>query len=244
LSNRGKIGRIIALLVVGGLVILGGWLIGRQKDSQSPGNQDDSVENIPGLSTIAPTTAVSDESAEPASQPGLTPAPGEPTQATVELLQSEDTAVPANNDRTIFGSTPNPSVGLGDSTPEPSQEITIINPSPTPNLTPGIVGPPPTPAGRLAPDTTADPLQFQKIRIFMAEDTGRFNGQANMKNSGNTFLNGLRVSWQILGQSGQILDQGEIFWPNLAPGETTTVPLEGTAAYDDSWVRVEFSYSP
>ena len=44
----------------------------------------------------------------------------------------------------------------------------------------------------------------------------------------------------ILGPNGVELDRGVSRWPNLAPGETATIELDGSRAYSDAWVRVRF----
>jgi len=124
----------------------------------------------------------------------------------------------------------------------PTSEPAIVLPSPTPNPTRGVIAPPPTPAGRLAPDTSSGPLQFQQIRIFADAATGNFSGRANVTNTGQIFLNGIVISWRILDSAGQPIDQGQASWPNLAPGETATLPLNGSAPYLDTWARVEFAY--
>ena len=125
-------------------------------------------------------------------------------------------------------------------TATPPAIITVL----TPNPTEGVVGPLPPPPGREAPDTMAGPLQFQRIRIFKDPETNAFAGRANMKNTGAAFLNGLLISWQILGEADQVFDEGELTWPNLAPGETATISFTGTETFVDGWVRVEFHYSP
>jgi hypothetical protein len=108
-------------------------------------------------------------------------------------------------------------------------------------LTEGLIGELQTPTGRLAPDVIANPLQFSNIRIFRNNDSGTFSVQANMKNLGTTFLNNLVLSWRILDSSGQVLDQGQFTWPNLAPNETVTTTFAGTAVFLDTWSRMEFT---
>ena len=67
-----------------------------------------------------------------------------------------------------------------------------------------------------------------------------FAGHANVTNKGAAYLNGLRIAWRILGPNGVELDRGVSRWPNLAPGETATIELDGSRAYSDAWVRVRF----
>jgi len=123
-----------------------------------------------------------------------------------------------------------------------TSEPEIVFPSPTLNPTIGVIGPPPTPAGRLAPDSSSGQLRFQQIRIFADAATGNFSGRTNVTNTGQTFLNQIVISWRIVDSAGQPIDQGQTSWPNLAPGETATVPLNGTAPYLDAWARVEITY--
>ena len=146
-----------------------------------------------------------------------------------------------------------PTVAQGQATaPAPeattSQPIPAASPSrpvsPTPNPTEGFIGDPPAPPGRLAPEVTAAPLQFREVRVFRDSATGVFSGRANVTNSGKTFLNQLVISWRIVDAAGQVLDRGQTEWPNLAPGETATLPLNGSAAFVDAWTRVEFDYRP
>jgi hypothetical protein len=126
----------------------------------------------------------------------------------------------------------------------PSGSLPVSMAALTPNPTEGLVGTLPAPPGREAPETITGPLQFQRIRIFSEPETSTFAGRANMKNMGNTFLNGLVISWTILGEADQVFAEGELTWPNLAPGETATIQFKGTEAFVDSWVRIEFDYSP
>src|SRR6266540_1928005 len=123
-----------------------------------------------------------------------------------------------------------------------TSEPAIVLPSPTLNPTAGVIGPSPTPPGRLAPDSSSGPLRFQQIRIFGDAATGNFSGRTNVTNTSQAFLNGIVISWRILDSAGQPIDQGQISWPNLAPGETATVPLNGSMPYLDTWARVEFAY--
>jgi hypothetical protein len=67
---------------------------------------------------------------------------------------------------------------------------------------------------------------------------------ANVTNTGEQFLNGLAFTWRVVDGSGAELDGGVVTWPTLAPGETATTPLTGSAQYVDTWIRVEFSYPP
>jgi hypothetical protein len=154
-----------------------------------------------------------------------------------------------------FSDTPGspPAVAPGQatvSTPEAttSRLVPAASPSspigPTPNPTEGVIGDPPTPPGRLAPEVLADPLLIREIRVFKDPGTGLFSGRANVTNAGKTFLNRLAISWRIVDATGQVLDRGQIEWPNLAPGETATLPLNGSAAFADAWARVEFDYRP
>jgi hypothetical protein len=102
----------------------------------------------------------------------------------------------------------------------------------------------PTPAGRQAPDVTIDKLKFTQVWVYPDAETERFTGRANMTNTGNTFLNGLIIEWKILGDGGSLLDQGQVTWPNLAPGETSTISFTGDKAYADTWTSVAFKLLP
>jgi hypothetical protein len=139
---------------------------------------------------------------------------------------------------------PDDSPGRTATTGASPDDLTVTLPSlsiSTSDLTEGLIGELKTPTGRLAPDVLADPLQFSNIRIFRHNDSGLFSVQANMKNLGTTFLNNLLLSWRILDGSGQVLDQGQFTWPNLAPNETVTFAFDGTAAFLDTWSRIEFT---
>lgn len=98
---------------------------------------------------------------------------------------------------------------------------------------------PSPPATRTAPPARADVLRFDRIVVLEGSD-GDFAGRANVTNAGAAYLNGLRIAWRILGQNGVELDRGVSRWPNLAPGETATIELDGSRAYSDAWVRVRF----
>jgi hypothetical protein len=102
----------------------------------------------------------------------------------------------------------------------------------------------PTPAGRQASDVTVDMLKFTQVWVYPAVETERFAGRANVTNTGNTFLNGLTIEWKILGDGGSLLEQGQVTWPNLAPGETATISFTGVMAYADTWTSVAFKLLP
>ena len=139
---------------------------------------------------------------------------------------------------------PDSSPGIASNTNTSPGDLTATLPSlsiSTSDLTEGLIGKLQTPTGRLAPDVVADPLQFSNIRVFRNNDSGVFSVQANMKNLGTTFLNNLVLSWRILDSSGQVLDQGQFTWPNLAPSETVTITFEGTTVFSDTWSRIEFT---
>jgi len=130
--------------------------------------------------------------------------------------------------------------------PPPTQTRQTTRTSTTPTQTeppittktePGIAPSPPAP--RTAPPSRAGALRFDRIVVLEGSD-GRFAGHANMTNQGAAYLNGLRIAWRILGPNGVELDRGVSRWPNLAPGETATIELDGSRAYSDAWVRVRF----
>lgn len=140
---------------------------------------------------------------------------------------------------------PNDSLGLTAATDTSPNNLLVITSSvdlSTSDLTKGLIGELSTPPGRFAPDVLADPLQFSNIRIYKNNEIGVFSGQANVKNLGTTFLNNLVLSWKILDSAGQVLDQGQVTWPNLAPAETATIQFVGQAVFVDTWQRVQFVY--
>ena len=187
------------------------------------------------LATATPRPALA---AEPTVPPPAATAPSEGATSVVAQPNAEVTSSP------VAESSSSPVPTLTPQPPPTAQPVEpqAVLPSPTPNPTAGIVGPSPTEAGRLAPDTSAGPLRFGQIRIFADATTGKFAGRANITNTGQTFLNGIVVSWRILDSAGQLIDQGQSSWPSLAPGETATIPLNGSAPFVDTWARVEFAY--
>jgi hypothetical protein len=129
-------------------------------------------------------------------------------------------------------------------TPTPTRQTTRTSTTPTqsePPITtktePGVA--PSSPAPRTAPASRAGALRFDRVVVLEGSD-GRFAGHANMTNEGRAYLNGLRIAWRILGPNGVELDRGVSRWPNLAPGETATIELDGSRVYSDAWVRVRF----
>lgn len=149
-------------------------------------------------------------------------------------------------DETPVPSSPQPNLTVAFTptitTSNPTVAYTPINV--TSNPTEAVIGELPTPPGRSAMDILVFPLQFSNIRIFANPESGNFAGSANVKNMGNTFLNKLVISWEILNSVDQVLDQGQITWPNLAPTETATVVFNGTIVFTDTWTKIEFSYQP
>ena len=130
--------------------------------------------------------------------------------------------------------------------PSPTQTRQTTRTSTTPTQTeprvttetePGVASS--LPAPRAAPPSRAGTLRFDRVVVFEGSDTA-FAGRANMTNRGAAYLNGLRITWRILGPNGVELDRGVSLWPNLAPGETATIELDGSRAYSDAWVRVRF----
>ena len=205
------------------------------------------IAQLPSPSAIAltaqePTAPLATATPRPAlaAEPTVPPptAPSEGATSVVAQPNAEVTSSP------VAESSPSPGPTLTPQPPPTAQPVEppAVLPSPTPNPTAGIVGPSPTEAGRLAPDTSAGPLQFGQIRIFADATTGKFAGRANVTNTGQTFLNGIVLSWRILDSAGQLIDQGQSSWPSLAPGETATLPLNGSAPFVDTWARVEFAY--
>ena len=140
----------------------------------------------------------------------------------------------------VPGNSPGTTSATGTSPDDLSATLPSLSIS-TSDLTEGLIGELQTPTGRLAPDVLADPLQFNNIRIFRNNDSGVFSVQANMKNLGTTFLNNLVLSWRILDRSGQILDQGQFNWSNLAPNETAAITFDGSAVFLDTWSQMEFT---
>ena len=118
-----------------------------------------------------------------------------------------------------------------------STTSTQTEPPVTTQTEPGVA--PSLPPPRTAPPSRAGALRFDRIAVFEGSD-GAFAGRANVTNRGTTYLNGLRIAWRILGPNGVELDRGVSRWPNLAPGETATIELDGSRAYSDAWVRVRF----
>ncbi len=130
--------------------------------------------------------------------------------------------------------------------PPPTQMQPTTRTSTTPTQTgprvttqtePGVA--PSQPAPRTAPPSRTGALRFDRIVVLEGTD-GTFAGRANVTNEGAAYLNGLRIAWRILGPNGVELDRGVSRWPNLAPGETATIELDGSRAYSDAWVRVRF----
>ena len=130
--------------------------------------------------------------------------------------------------------------------PPPTQTRQTTRTSTTPTQTeppittktePGVAPSPPAP--RTAPPSRAGALRFDRIVVLEGSD-GRFAGHANVTNHGAPYLTGLRIGWRTLGPTGAELDGGASGWPNLAPGETATIVLDGSRAYSDAWVRVRF----
>lgn len=152
-----------------------------------------------------------------------------------ELRASSHSSTP---DEVLIGGTPPPESAT------PPKNPTQLAPVATPNPTEGLIAPPMTPTGHQALDSSAGPLLFQQVWVFENPETSAFSGRANMTNSGQTFLNNPVVSWKIMDEAGQVLDQGEMTWPNLAPNETATIPFDGSKPYVNNWERVEFGFTP
>lgn len=232
MKTKVALGTLVAIIVIGALLLLNSNT--RPAADPSPTPEEVRLSTMPSVAqpknpTI--TTAMT-------LPPPLTSNPSSPSPAKVPPAMTQE-ASPTTNAPQQPSSTPELN------TPQPGPTATSVTPAaPTPQLTEGIVGEPPTPAGRLAPDAAATPLQIQQIRIFPNTATGTFSGRANLTNTGPQFLNGLIVSWQILDGANQVLDHGQFSWPNLAPGETATVSFDGSATFVDSWVRVNFEFTP
>jgi hypothetical protein len=118
-----------------------------------------------------------------------------------------------------------------------STTSTQTEPRVTTETEPGVAPSPPAP--RTAPPSRAGVLRFDRVVVLEGSD-GKFAGHANMTNEGAAYLNGLQIAWRILGPNGVELDRSVSRWPNLAPGETATIELDGSRVYSDAWVRVRF----
>ncbi len=152
---------------------------------------------------------------------------------------SEDGADTASTPATTTGSSitaPTTTSALPPRQPTATTE-TRTEPRVTTTTEPGLA--PSLPAPRAAPPVRAGTLRFDRIVVFEGPE-GRFAGRANVRNAGRDYLNGLRVAWRILGANGIEFDRGVSRWPNLAPGETATIELDGSRDYSDAWVRVRF----
>jgi hypothetical protein len=242
--------------MLAGLIFGLGWLSWRQSGrlplSPSSSPVDLSVPDgsaTPGaLLTVAIEELPNVELPAETPLPERTPPSGEPPALTVEAAPEEpaSTAAPPGVTTPVTApdlsnpSATEPAVTSAPVTASPGPLTT----GPTPNPTEGVVGASPTPPGRLAPEVVVGPLRIWQIRIFSSAETGLFSGRANITNGGDAFLNQLVISWRILDTAGQVLDQGEISWPNLAPGETSTMALPGSAPFVADWDRIEFAYSP
>ena len=222
----------LAYVILLGLILVGGLLFlirSRNRTPVIPVVPKGAESNSPVLEQTAPTNTakVTQEVESTSSQSSAT----------------EKIAIPGTATGTItaFTITPTLKPGTSQQTPTPTTPILLITPTMTPIE--GLVGKSPTPPGRLSPDYLAEPLKFTQIRIFM-NDAGVFSGLANVSNTGETFLNALVIKWRIMDKSGNILDQGQLSWPNLAPGETATVSFVGTNPYNDLWEKVTFEFKP
>jgi hypothetical protein len=96
------------------------------------------------------------------------------------------------------------------------------------------------PGARSAPSSGSGPLRFTRVQVRPGPG-GRFAGQANVTNTGATYLNDRRVRWRILGRRGVGLDRAVADLPSLAPGATTTISLTGSRRFRGSWRAVRFS---
>jgi hypothetical protein len=193
-----------------------------------------------GQRTYNPPSTVESDSTEESSQ-----VDGESTSV---IGPHSDVTSSIHSDLTRMPSVtpvPNDLQGVASATGTAPNNLIVTTPSPvisTSDLTEGLIGDQSTPPGRLAPDVLTDALQFSNIRIYENKDSGVFSGQANVKNLGTTFLNQLVLSWKILDSTGQVLDQGQVTWPNLAPNETATITFVGKAVFLERWNRIEFAY--
>jgi len=115
------------------------------------------------------------------------------------------------------------------------QTPTAMEPGTTPQ-------PPAPPAARSAPPQRVRALRFADVKVFPAGN-GTFAGEAAMTNTGSSRLDALIVSWKILDAAGHTLDQGQLDWPSLEPGETAAIDLTGTVPYNDAWQTVRFEYA-
>jgi hypothetical protein len=234
----------IAIVSLIGIAFIGGLLYWRQGRSAAnqPTATDSTATAVAKPSTLLPTATVGPTTAAATlTSPSTATVPSDSSTGVVALSTIEATSSPEIEPISSLSPTLAPA---NTQPPAATQAIepAIVLPSPTLNPTRGVIGPPPTPPGRLAPDTSSGQLQFQQIRIFADAATGNFSGRANVTNTSQTFLNGIVISWRILDSAGQSIDQGQTSWPNLAPGETASIPLNGSAPYLDTWARVEFAY--
>ena len=220
--------RLKKLIIVAiGILIVGGWLLLGQRTYSPP-------------STVEEASPTEYSNTQESNQANRKPTSASaPNSYVTSSINSEFTSMPSVTQAL------NDSPGKNAATGTSPDELFVITSSPsinTSDLTEGLIGDQSTPPGRLAPDVLVDPLQFTNIRIYKATDVGVFAGQANIKNVGTAFLNQLVLSWRILDSATQVLDQGEFTWPNLAPGETTTITFIGKAAFLETWNRIEFTY--
>ena len=215
----------LATVIVLGLVVLGGLFLLKSWNSK------------PAMPSV--TNGTGEQSAP--SAPAQATQQDKPDSPESSTTGTDATPGAASGTATALATTPNPRPGTPQQTPAPTTPNLLITQTMLP--TEGVVGKLPTPPGRLAPDFIAAPLRFDKIRIFM-NDSSLYSGIANITNTGETFLNSFVIKWQIIDKSGSIFDQGQLSWPNLAPGETATVSFAGTNPYSDLWEKIVFTFEP
>jgi hypothetical protein len=168
----------------------------------------------------------------------------------------EEAATTGAEPSTIAESTP-PTVSAGQQTPTPMEQGSA--PPPPTGQTPtgmeqGTTPPPSTPpappsastpplaAGHAAPGQRVRELRFSRVRLFPGR-SGTFEGRANVTNLGRDLLTAIVFYWEVRDESGTLLDQGQLDRPRLAPGETITIRLTGTAPYRDDWRRVVWDWA-
>ncbi len=112
------------------------------------------------------------------------------------------------------------------------------DPEPLPDESPPILTSPSPPApGKEVPGDRAGHLRFWNVRVY--DRDGRLTVHANLTNESAEYLNGVEFSWRAFAR-GEVVDRGTGSWPSLAPEETVSVDLPGTAEYTKTVDRVDF----
>jgi hypothetical protein len=101
--------------------------------------------------------------------------------------------------------------------------------------------PPAASAGHRAPGQRVRELRFDRVRMYPGGKT--FAGRARVTNLGRDLLTAIVFYWEVRDGAGNVLDQGELDRPRLAPGESITIRLHGSAPYQDDWRRVVWDWA-